>query len=430
MPDVGPAAAMPARFDWLLGAVRLLPVMKVLFLTDWYPTPERIYHGVFVREHAKAVRAAGVEVTVLHAPGWRAAPARAGGLREELDPGLTEGIKTYRVGHRAVRLPGPLRRLGTALSYPNYIWSVVRACRRLRAGGYRPDVIHAHVYSAGVPAVVIGKLTGTPVVITEHYTAFPRRTLSRASVWMARYAFGNAAVVMPVCLYLQRAIEAYGIRAHFVIVPNTVDPALFHPAVDRAASGSGREEPHGRRLAFVGNLEPSGHKGFPTLLAALVLLSERRTDWHLDVVGEGPTREEYMRRVADSGVAASIAFAGALPKPGVAELMRSSDLFVLPSRFENLPCVIIEAMSSGLPVVSTTVGGIPEMVTPRDGVLVPPDDPVALAEAIDRVLTRAGEYDGADISARALARYGLAAVGAQILAVYSSVLAAPKASRT
>jgi glycosyltransferase involved in cell wall biosynthesis len=402
--------------------------MKVLFLTDWYPTRDRIYHGVFVREHAKAVRESGVEVTVLHAPGATAAGGGPSGIQEELDPELTEGIPTYRVFHKSIKLRGPLRRLGTALTYPLYIWGVVRACRRLRASGYRPDIIHAHVYSAGVPAVVVGKLTGTPVVITEHYSAFPRRTLSRAALRMARYAFGNAAVVMPVCLYLQRAIEAYGIKARFEIVPNAVDTAVFHTPSDGTATDVGTRRTGPGRLLFVGNLEPTEVKGFPTLLAAMVLLKERGRDLHLEVVGEGPTRAKYMRLVADSAVAAAIEFRGAVPKNVVADLMRGSDMFVLPSRFENLPCVVIEAMASGLPVVSTTVGGIPEMVSGGDGILVAPDDPTALADAIDRVLANAAAYDAAAISARAEARYGLAAVGARILNVYSAVLPAPPAS--
>jgi glycosyltransferase involved in cell wall biosynthesis len=394
--------------------------MRALFLTDWYPTSDRIYNGVFVREHAKAVRAAGVEVAVLHIP---SGPTSGGGLwkmDEERDPELTEGLATYHLRHGSVRLGGPLRRLGTALSYPIYIWAVVRACRRLRKSGFRPDVVHAHIFSAGVPAVVVGMLTRTPVVVTEHYTAFPRRTLSRASVWMARFALGRAARVLPVCLFLQRAIEAYGIKARFEIVPNAVDAAMFHQA-DSGAKASKARDP--KRLLFVGNLEPTGHKGFPTLLDSLEQLSLRRTDWRLEVVGAGPTRADYERLVAASPVSASVAFRGALPKPQVAASMRASDVFVLASKFENLPCVIIEAMATGLPVVSTTVGGIPEMVSAADGILVPPGDAVALADALDRVLREPGAFDTAAISARAQARFGLPAVGAQIRAIYARVLA-------
>jgi glycosyltransferase involved in cell wall biosynthesis len=391
--------------------------VKALFVTAWYPTADRIYNGVFVREHAKAVRASGVDVTVLHVATGAVKGRGIWTIDEELDPALTEGIATYHLRHRGIHLAGPLRRVGTALSYPVYIWSVVRACRKLRAAGSKPDVIHAHVFSAALPAVIAGRLARIPVVVTEHYTAFPLRTLSRASRLMARYAFANAARVMPVCLFLQRGIEAYGLKARFEVVPNAVDATIFHPsAAPRASSGP-------KRLLFVGNLEPTEHKGFPTLLSALEMMAGRAADWRLDVVGEGPSRADYERRATASPVAAAITFRGALPKPQIADLMRASNVFVLPSKFENLPCVIIEAMASGLPVVSTRVGGIPEMMSDRDGVLVEPSNPAALAEALERVLSRPEAFDPAGIAVRAHGRYGLPTVGSQIRGVYEAVLA-------
>ena len=81
-------------------------------------------------------------------------------------------------------------------------------------------------------------------------------------------------------------------------------------------------------------------------------------------------------------------------------------------------------MASGLPVVSTTVGGIPEMVSEREGILVAPDDPTALAAALDSVLSNPATFDSAGISARAVARFGLPAVGAQLQATYALVLSA------
>ena len=392
--------------------------MRVLFLTSWYPSPENRYDGVFVREHAKAVRASGDDVVVLHVPGISGLRRGLWRMEEEADPKLSEGIPTYHVRHRSVSVPGS-RRLSFWISYGLYVWSVIEAFRRLRGRGFQADVIHAHVYTAAVPAVVVGRLFRLPVVSTEHYTGFPRRTLDSGSARRARFAYRRVARVLPVCVYLQRAIEAYGIRATYEVVPNAVDPAQFFPA-DRKIRGNPQ------RLIFVGALEPTHHKGFPTLLEALDRLLERRRDWHLDVVGDGTLRPEYERRVAASSLAPFIDIHGPKPKREVAEMMRASDVFVLPSRFENLPSVVIEAMASGLPIVSTTVGGIPEMVSDRDGILVPPEDPAALADALDRVLSNAEPFDGADISARATARYGLAAVGSQLQAIYSSVVSASR----
>lgn len=393
--------------------------MKVLFLARWYPTPDHAYYGIFIREHAKAVRAAGDEVAVLHLTGISGGGRGLWRMVEELDPKITEGIPTYHVYHRSVSI----RRLGRIsywLTYGLFIWSAIRSARRLRSRGFRPDVIHGHVYSAGVPAVIVGRLFGRPVVITEHLTDFTRRTLSPGARKRARFAFSRAARVLPVCRSLEQGITAYGITADFEVVPNAVDTSVFFEGERNRGVGEARH------LIFVGNLEPTQHKGFPTLVAALTLLNERRGDWHLDVVGTGPSLAESERLVAEANLSGKIEFLGARPKGEIAALMRSADLFVLPSRFENLPCVLIEAMASGLPVVSTGVGGIPEMISELDGRLVSPDDPAALAAAIERVLSGPDSFDRHEIATRAGARYSLEAVGAQLHAIYDAVCSAAR----
>jgi glycosyltransferase involved in cell wall biosynthesis len=284
----------------------------------------------------------------------------------------------------------------------------------VRRLGFQPDVIHAHVYTAGVPAAVVGKLFGIPMVVTEHFTGFHEGSLGIGGIWKARIAFRRAARVLPVCDYLKRAIAAHGIRANFKIVPNAVDTSLFF------MNGAHHDRP--RRLIFVGSLEPTQQKGFPTLVEALGRLREHRADWHLDVVGQGPSFADSERLVTSADLSALVTFHGAVAKPRLAEMMRSSDLFVLPSRFENLPCAIIEAMASGLPVVSTTVGGIPEMVSEGDGILVQRDDAPALAEALARGLSDLSSFDRAGISSRAQARFSLASVGGELSAIYDTVV--------
>ncbi len=381
--------------------------MNVLFITSWYPTRDFAYGGVFVREHAKAVRASGNEVVVLHVAGSFKGRHGLWMMEEELDTELSEGIPAYHVHHRSLPLPGT--------SFPLYLWSVLRAFERMSTNGFRPDVIHAHIYAAGVPAVMIGKRNGIPVVVTEHFSGFPQRTLGRVEAMKARFAFRRASRVLPVSMFLQRAISAYGIESRFELVPNVVDTSLFYPANRSTA----RDQ---KRLLFVGNLEENHIKGFPTLLDALARLSSGRRDWRLDVVGAGSARGEYEAKALDRGLQESVFFQGTKKKREVAELMRAADVFVLPSRYDNMPCAVVEALASGLPVVSTRVGGIPEMIYDEAGILVPPGDSDALAEALGHVLSNPGSFDRGAIADAARNRYSLEAVGAQLRSIYESVL--------
>ena len=127
-------------------------------------------------------------------------------------------------------------------------------------------------------------------------------------------------------------------------------------------------------------------KGLPELLEALGSETLRGLPWRITLAGDGDI-ETYRRDAESRGIAAKTDFAGWLDSPGVAALMNSADVFVLPSRSENLPVAVIEAMSYGVPVVTTPVGATPEIVTnDTTGLLVPVRDPRALAEALARLV--------------------------------------------
>jgi glycosyltransferase involved in cell wall biosynthesis len=122
-----------------------------------------------------------------------------------------------------------------------------------------------------------------------------------------------------------------------------------------------------------------------------------------------------------------VRFHGERPKQEVAELMRRADLFVLPSLFENLPCVLLEAMASGLPFVATRVGGVPDLLDGEYGVLTEPGDAAPLAAAIAGALDRLGRFDrGASVSL-ARERFGYDAFARIWTEIYGALRGVPPA---
>jgi glycosyltransferase involved in cell wall biosynthesis len=331
-------------------------------------------------------------------------------MQEEADQALSEGIEAFHVVHRRVPLRGA--------SYPLYLWAAVAAYRRLLAKGFRPDIIHAHVYGAGVPAALIATRSRLPFVLTEHFSGIAQRSLSRTEIRKARYAYKRAARLLPVSRFLREAIRSYGVEGAFEVVPNAVDTSFFYP---RDAERSKTAGPC--RMLFVGNLEPSHEKGFPTLVEALAKLHPLRQTWHLDVIGDGAARAGYEVSAAARGLDERMTFHGSQPKTAVAELMRTADLLVLPSRVETFGAVVAEALACGVPVVATATGGIPEVLQESDGRLVPPDDPAALADAVHDTLEHLDRFDPRAISAAARDRYSLEAVGDRLSEIYEAVRA-------
>jgi glycosyltransferase involved in cell wall biosynthesis len=274
------------------------------------------------------------------------------------------------------------------------------ALRRLKGEGFVPDVVHAHVYSAGLPALAVARRAGAPLVVTEHYTGFERGLVSGTDLLTAKAAFRGAALVTPVSHELAERLRPLAGDTPMRVVANPVDTEVFHP-------GAGPRPEGPPRLLSVAWLDAK--KGHRFLLDALAGLD--RDDVTLDLVGGGDLRPELEAQAARLGLTGRVRFLGPLAKAGVAELMRASDLFVLASLHENLPVVLAEAMASGLPSVATQVGGVEELIDrPDAGALVEPGNARALAGAIREALDRP-RPDPAALAARAEERFGYAALG-------------------
>ena len=136
-------------------------------------------------------------------------------------------------------------------------------------------------------------------------------------------------------------------------------------------------------------------KGFGDLIRACDLLKRRAVDFHCQIIGEGPLEKDLRAQIERLGLERNVALPGPMPQGEIASRLAAATVFVLPciaetdGAMDNLPTVIMEAMASGLPVISTSIGGVPEMVVNNQtGFLVSPDDPSALADAIEKSTCR------------------------------------------
>lgn len=378
--------------------------LSVLFISSWYPSEDNPISGVFIREHAKAASIYD-DVVVMNVRPSTKTSHRLFTVTDQTE----EGVRTIRVQYRCPLIPCKM----TYFLWFYLHWHVFRG---LIKGGFLPDVIHAHVYYAGVPSVLLGRLYGIPVVTTEHSSTFPRRLLKRPRLMMARFGMRWSQVVLPVSLYLQRHIEAHGIQARFQVVPNVVETNLFHPPVEDKVCTTDNGK---KQLLTVALLTPV--KGIPYLLEALHSLRKTRQDFELNIVGDGRNRAEYETLAAKLNLGDVVRFHGFKTRSEVAEFMRCCDIFVLPSLFETFGVVAIEALASGKPVVATDIGGLREIVVDEVGRLVPPKDAAALATVLDEMLDRHQVYPQQAIADYARQRYSAEVVGKKLHHVYLEV---------
>ena len=375
--------------------------LNVLMFPAWYPSPARPFLATFHREHARAT-ALYHDLVVLDAPREHTDGVRGRQVEEVVE----DGIRIVRL--RYGRAPVP------KTTMVRYISAVIATYRALVRSGFTPDVIHGHLYFIALPAVILGRLFRVPVVITENAECFATG-LSRADRLEARLALGLADRVLPVSRSLRVLMEAQGVRARYEEIPNAVDTKVFYPDAVAAARGEG---PY--RLLTVARMMPV--KGVANLLRSLAVLRRLRTDFTLDIVGDGDHRAEYEALAASLGLGGHVRFLGFQSREAVADHMRAAHVFVLGSLTENCPCVLLEAMASGLPIVATDVGGVREFVPEHMGAFAPRENPEALARTIAAMLDRLASLDPAEMAAYARSRFSLEAVGAQVDRVYQALL--------
>ncbi len=209
------------------------------------------------------------------------------------------------------------------------------------------------------------------------------------------------------------------------VIPSGVDTDVFRPRADFRAVARARigVDPAHPVIGTVGRLER--RKGTDVLVAAAAeLVKKGLPDLRVVVVGDGPLRDELPLLAARLGIADRVHMLG--DRSDVPEMLAALDVFVLPSRSEGMSNALLEAMASALPVVATAVGGNPEAVSAETtGMLIPPDDPTTMADAVLRLVTSpalASEL-GRAARRRVEERYGAQAMVRRLEAVYDAVAA-------
>ncbi len=328
---------------------------------------------------------------VVTAGGWGGAPRHVLQLMEYM---VKAGYAVGLVSGPEPKLMRGAGALGVEIFVNRHFVRPIRLVNDLKAvmpvimavKSFEPDLIHAHSTKAGYAARIAGAMFQKPTIFTAHGWAF---TEGKSTFQRCSFAFAEklaAAVTRKIICVSSYDLEL-ALRCKVApqnklrLIYNGVDPDAFlnagTGALDMAGVATGMKgDPI---VAFVGRLAPP--KDVETLLQSLKKVRSCKAI----IVGDGPLRSSIKRSIYSLGLSNRVFLLG--ERNDVPSILASSDVFVLPSNWEGLPYTVIEAMMAGLPVVATSVGGVPELV--EDGVtgfLVPRSDPEALAEALQRLI--------------------------------------------
>lgn len=264
-----------------------------------------------------------------------------------------------------------------------------------------------HLFAA--PAIWIARMRGIPVVV-NYRGGEAKNFLSRSRFWVLPSLTRASALIVP-SGFLKEVFAAFGVEAE--IVPNVVDLSRFHPAAGVPAGG---DVPH---IVVTRNLEPIYDVG--TAIQAFAAVRVVVPAAVLTIAGSGPERTSLEELVRQLELGDAVKFTGRLDRNRMADLYRAASLMVNPSLVDNAPNSILEAMASGVPVVSTHVGGVPYLVTDgASAILVPPGNPSAMAAAILRILQERELAQALrDTGLEDVRQYTWLAVSVRLFAIYN-----------
>ncbi len=282
---------------------------------------------------------------------------------------------------------------------------------------FRPAIVHAHGARVVVVDGPVARRVGARLVSTVHgMTGGPlrHRVYERLMVAMLRRYDAVVAVSSPIA----ETLQAGGLQGgKLTTIPNAWQQTTIPlPRVEARRMLDLNQSAF--VIGWVGRFVPE--KGGDVLANALGHLNQ--AGWQAALIGDGPELEIVRETVAASGLGALVLMPGAVPN--ASRVLAAFDVLVLSSRTEGTPIALLEAMATGVPVVATAVGGMPDVIGAGGGVLVPPEDPPALARAIELVRSDpAGAAARAETArARLRARYSVEAWCGSYSRVYQTVL--------
>lgn len=391
--------------------------LHVLNLARWYPNRTDPMPGLFVQRHAEAV-ARYAKVTLVYAHGVEAKDAIP---LYEVDYEEKADVRTARVYYRLPRLHIPL--ISPAIGLWRFFRANIKGIKRVKQPGEKFDILHVHVLTRlGVLALFYKWLYGTPFVITEHWTrylnsrkefrGFLRKLLTRLVV-------RQAAVVTTVSEDLTRAMRNHGLQnSDYRVIHNVVDAAFFEVSPQLFA----KTEPRRKELVHV-SCFTDAHKNISGMLLVIKELSGNRDDFHFTLVGEGEDLEKMKAYASNLEISQKVlTFTGLLKGKVLAETMAMADALVIFSNYENMPVVINESFVLGVPVFSTNVGGIAEMVNNTNGRLVPKGEQAALLAVLNDFLDNKISFNKKTIQSRAGKTFSPEAVGKVLLNIYVEII--------
>lgn len=281
--------------------------------------------------------------------------------------------------------------------------------KRLRKQLSAPDITHVHMFPGGDFARWLKREQQIPYLVTEHLSGFSEERYTQRQLHCAMLTYADSAFNISVSNHLKALLEEK-LGSPFKVIPNSINTDHF-----TLKSRVNQKQ----RFITVGRLVKI--KNHEMLIAAFSELVKNNPDVHLTIVGDGPEKANLKQKIKTLGLLEKVTLTGHADLSEVRSLMHEQDIFVLSSVYETFGVVMIEALSSGLPVVSTDCQGAKEIVTAPELGIICDNNQSALTAAMQQMLEQ--EFDSELLRHHVVERYSAHQTQAAIMALYQEAIA-------
>lgn len=379
--------------------------MNVLWLTSWYPNKINPTNGDFIQRNVMAV-AQFCDVQVIH-------------VEKDDKHVLQQPVETItnsdgRLNEKIVLY----KQENKVQSFLTYKKLFKKEVKKYIAENGLPEIVHVHVaMKAGMIALWLKKKYNIPYVITEHWTIYNStasdRFENRSIIFkkLTRQVFRNASLFISVSKNLADIIAKKIVAIPYTIAYNVVDTSIFFY----------KEKINPGIFTFIHISTGKEQKNPEAIIDAFIDFHHHQPLSRLWIVGDMPQKlhQYYEQRKLPTGI---IEFKGFIPYDQLGNIVQQCDAFILFSKRENMPCVILEALCCGLPVLTSNSGGVSEVVDENNGIIVKDYNTNALTGAMLQLFTQYKNYDRKAIAEKAKSMFSFAETGARITEAYLQVL--------
>jgi glycosyltransferase involved in cell wall biosynthesis len=387
-----------------------MPNPFVLHIAKWYPNEDDDLEGIFIKRHIEATQPHYNSV-VFYA---RASSKKISGLFYETKIEQS-GANVTCIGYYKSKITG-LRLLDRLIKTGLYYIVMTHFLKWLLHNMGKPVLIHAHVLLRScVIAYIFSRKLKIRYLVTEHstfYTSHLKTPVFSVKNRIRKFLIKRAEAVITVSEDLERGMKRFRLyNDNYIRVFNCIDTHLFY---FKPKSESGIVQ-----LLHVSEFK-NEHKNVLGILEAIQILIKKQAPILFHLVGYGTDLDKIMDFIKSNQLEKQVIYHGKLTNIELASLYQTADAFILFSNKENMPCVIEESLCCGTPVISSSVGGIPEVVTIDNGLLVQKGNKDELVEAIQSILRKSVYFDLVKISNDAIQLFSFESIGNKLYRIYKT----------